>query len=211
MCACLHELFFERCHSTLSWWMVILISLLMLNEPCSSCRNWMLFMLSCSALSSFFPRVPPSPLKSHHPLLLPAPPFPSLVCEVGRWRLMNEGSLTSHASYEASGAHNKTRKHTAIHTYSHAHTQHWGAMGKGRRVTFATKMLTFLSSCWLHSFLRQALGNHQEVHAWWGAGAGNAKLFKAEPSLGNLQFALFHLISTYTHKDAKTRALPASS
>lgn len=77
---------FQRCHGTLSWWMVIFIGLLMLNEPCSSCLNWMLFMLSCSTIPPI-PQVPSSPPSPH-------PSVPSVVCEVGHWRLMNKGTLT---------------------------------------------------------------------------------------------------------------------
>lgn len=54
----------QQCHGTLFWWMVTFIGLLMLNEPCSSCFNWMLFMwpqvctpTPCGAPPSHRPRL----------------------------------------------------------------------------------------------------------------------------------------------------------
>lgn len=87
----------QQCHGTLFWWMVTFIGLLMLNEPCSSCFNWMLFM---------WPQVcTPTPYgapMSHRPRLRLAPPLPSLVCEAAHWWRMNEGSIMSHFRYESS-------------------------------------------------------------------------------------------------------------
>lgn len=59
---CLQEAF-QHHHSTLFWWMVIFTGLLMLNEPDSSCFNWMLFIWSqvCTPTPT---RIPLSPCPS---------------------------------------------------------------------------------------------------------------------------------------------------
>lgn len=88
--ACPQEALQQR-HGTLFWWMVTFIGLLMLNEPCSSCFNWMLFM---------WPQVcTPTPCgapMSHRPRLRLAPPLLSLVCEAAHWWLMDKAWLASH-------------------------------------------------------------------------------------------------------------------
>lgn len=52
----------------------------------------------------------------------------------------------------------------------------------------------------MHPFLWKALENSSaNAYAWWGAGSGNANLFKAQHSLGNLQYTLLYLISAHTY------------
>lgn len=164
---------FQGCHSILSWWMVIFIGLLMLNEPCSSCLNWMLFMFSRSALSSSLSLSLPSPsltpsTESHQPLLLHRPSFPFLVCEVGRRRLMNKGSLTSHAFYEASGG---TQTNNDAHRNAHllTHNTHNTNSGDGKRERERPAESLSQLKCWLFFHRVGCIffwgKNHQQVHA----------------------------------------------
>lgn len=152
MCACLHELFSAATALSLDGWSF--------SSACSCLMNPAFHVLIECFLCSHV----------HSPPPLPTNPHPSLVCEIGRWRLMNKGSLTSHTSYEASGANKQTNSdtHSNTHLLTRTRITQRGRKGKASRVTFASKMLTFLSSCWLHPFLGKALENHQQVRAHGG-------------------------------------------
>lgn len=92
VCACPQEAL-QQCPGTLFWWMATFIGLLMLNEPCCSCFNWMLFMW----LQVRTPTPCGAPM-SHRPCLRLAGPLPSLVCKAAHWWLMNKGLLASQFS-----------------------------------------------------------------------------------------------------------------
>lgn len=150
---------FQRCHGTLSWWMVIFIGLLMLNEPCSSCLNWMLFMLSCSTIPPI-PQVPSSPPSPH-------PSVPSVVCEVGHWRLMNKGTLT--LLMRPRGHTNKQWRAQKRTPTQHTSKRGGGqGRGKGQPSHFLQlKNADFLFVGWLHSFLRKTISKFMAGSRCW--------------------------------------------
>lgn len=91
----------------------------------------------------------------------------------------------SHSSYEAWGVYKQTMTHrnTEFLTHNtHSSGREWDE-GKACRVTFTTKMLNFLSSCWVHLFLN----NEQQFHANGGKLVLEMlNFFKAHPLLGNI-------------------------
>lgn len=135
MCACLHELFRAATVFSLDGWSF--------SSACSCLMNPAVHVLIECFLCSHVQHSPPLSLslpspsltpstKSHQPLLLHRPSFPFLVCEVGRRRLMNKGSLTSHAFYEASGG---TQTNNDAHRNAHllTHNTHNTNSGDGKR------------------------------------------------------------------------------
>lgn len=132
---------FQHSKSTLFRWMFIFIGLLMLNEPCSSCLNWMLFMVStlptpllCPELSFF----------SLHFLLL--------FCLKGRTLMANEWTLfTCHSSYEAP----RTYEQTMTHRNTELLTQSTAVRGNGLRERPAVSLLQ--PRCWIFCHLARCI------------------------------------------------------
>lgn len=145
---------------TLFWWMVTFIGLLMLNEPCSSCFNWMLFM---------WPQVcTPTPCgapMSHHPHLRLAPPLMSLVCEAAHWWLMDKASLTSHFPYASSRVCKQTNG-SGLTEFAHKTRR-----GKCQHGHFAHQVAIFSAVCFFFCILSSG------KQFLWGGRVENAKHF----------------------------------
>lgn len=169
-CACLHRLPSAATALSLDGWSFSL--------ACSCLMNPAVHVLIECFLRSYvlhlFPSAPPSPYPSSASTPSPA----ALVCEVGCWWLMNKGSLVSHTSYQASEEHRQWK--------NSRHMLNSCGEEKCDQVTLVTKMLTFLSSHQLRPLLGKSLKNFIKFTEMVEAGAGNAKLYKALPSKGNL-------------------------